>query len=149
MYSLIQPGVASDLIGRLAQLKPDAQAQWGKMKVSQMLAHCQVPIQVALGEKQLKRSMLGKLMGGMIKKRMLNEAPFKHNLPTDPHFIVKDERNFAGERLQLQTLLQRFARSGSGIIVVKQHPLFGDMSVEEWGLLFWKHLDHHLRQFNV
>ena len=149
MYSLIQPGVASDLIGRLAQLPPDAKPQWGKMSVSQMLAHCQVPLQVALGEKELKRRAIGVLFGGMAKKRLLSEAPFKHGLPTDPGFVVKDKRDFDKERRQLQALLQRVARSGPGIITAREHPFFGHMTAEEWGILTWKHLDHHLRQFNV
>src|SRR5579864_8592473 len=77
MYSLTQPGVASDVISRMAQLSPDAKAQWGKMNVSQMLAHCQAPLLVALGEKQMKSNLTGKLFGGMIKKKMLRDAPFK------------------------------------------------------------------------
>jgi Protein of unknown function (DUF1569) len=149
MYSLLQPGVPSDIINRLAQLSPDAKPQWGKMNVSQMLAHCQVPLQVALGEKQLKRSFIGMLFGGVAKKQMLQETPVKKNLPTDPGFIIKNERDFTSERKQLQVLLQRFAREGAGIVVAQQHPFFGKITVEEWGFLSWKHIDHHLRQFGV
>ena len=149
MYSLIQPGVPSDIINRLAQLSPDAKPRWGKMSVSQMLAHCQVPLQVAMGEKPLKRHWMGKLFGKMAKKQMLADAPVKKNLPTDPSYVVKDERDFYKERQQLQSLLQRFARSGPAIIVIKEHPFFGPMTVDEMGVLFWKHLDHHLQQFNV
>ena len=29
------------------------------------------------------------------------------------------------------------------------HPVFGQVSGPEWGLLCWRHLDHHLRQFRV
>ena len=29
------------------------------------------------------------------------------------------------------------------------HPVFGQVSGEEWGLLCWRHLDYHLRQFGV
>jgi hypothetical protein len=149
MYNLIQPGVASDIINRMAQLSPDTKAQWGKMNVSQMLAHCQAPLLVALGEKQMKSNLIGKLFGSMIKKRMLQDAPFKKGLPTDPSFIVKDERNFASERKQLMALLQRFARKGGSVVVARKHAMFGPMTPEEWGILSWKHLDHHFRQFGV
>jgi len=149
MYSLTQPGVASDIIGRMAQLSPDAKAHWGKMNVSQMLAHCQAPLLVALGEKQMKSNLTGKLFGSMIKKKMLQDAPFKKGLPTDPSFVVKDERNFSQERKQLMALLQRFARKGGAIIVARKHAIFGQMTPEEWGILTWKHLDHHFRQFGV
>jgi len=149
MYSLLQPGVASDIMNRMVQLSPDAKPQWGKMNVSQMLAHCQAPLLVALGEKQMKSNLIGMLFGSMIKKRMLQDEPFKKSLPTDPGFVVRDERNFANERKKLQALLLRFARSGSSIIVVKKHSMFGQMTPDEWGILFWKHFDHHFRQFGV
>ena len=29
------------------------------------------------------------------------------------------------------------------------HPMFGPLSGQEWGLLCWKHLDHHLRPFGA
>ena len=29
------------------------------------------------------------------------------------------------------------------------HPVFGPISGQEWGLLCWKYLDYHLRQFGV
>jgi hypothetical protein len=149
MYSLLQPGVPSDIISRLAQLSPDAKAQWGKMNVSQMLAHCQLQLQVALGEKQLKRGFTAMFFGGAAKKQMLQETPFKKSLPTYTGFIVKDERDFTTERRLLQASLQRFAREGAGIIVVQQHPFFGKITKEEWGVFLWKQLDHHLRQFGV
>ncbi|MGB5666410.1 MAG: DUF1569 domain-containing protein, partial [Maribacter sp.] len=29
------------------------------------------------------------------------------------------------------------------------HPLFGEFTVEQWGQMEFKHLDHHLKQFGV
>ena len=29
------------------------------------------------------------------------------------------------------------------------HPLFGSMSRREWGVVTYKHVDHHLKQFGV
>jgi hypothetical protein len=29
------------------------------------------------------------------------------------------------------------------------HPAFGQLSTQEYGKLFYKHMDHHLRQFGV
>ena len=29
------------------------------------------------------------------------------------------------------------------------HPVFGSFTPEQWGQMQYKHLDHHLRQFNV
>jgi hypothetical protein len=30
-----------------------------------------------------------------------------------------------------------------------KHPFFGPMTAEEWGIISYKHLDHHLKQFGV
>ncbi|TPW11975.1 MAG: hypothetical protein FD129_1557, partial [bacterium] len=32
---------------------------------------------------------------------------------------------------------------------LEPHPFFGNLNIDEWGRLSWKHLDHHLRQFGA
>jgi hypothetical protein len=149
MKDLFDPVAAAEIQNRLSKLQPDSQPLWGKMNVSQMLAHCIVPLKVALSEVQLKRSLFGKIFGRIAKKRMVNEADFKKHLPTAPQFVVKDERNFIEEKQRLQSLIQRFASSDPDSIAKIPHPFFGPMTKKEWGVLQWKHLDHHLRQFGV
>jgi len=149
MQSLFQPESATGIVMRIARLKSTANAHWGKMNVSQMLAHCQAPLEVALGDKQLKHSFIGWLFGKMAKKKMLQKAPFKRNLPADGSFIVKDNRSFSDEQDKLLTLLRRFAETDPENIAARVHPFFGKMTADEWGILQWKHLDHHLRQFGV
>ena len=34
-------------------------------------------------------------------------------------------------------------------VAVPAHPIFGSMSRRSWGVLMYKHCDHHLRQFGV
>lgn len=149
MQNLFQPESATGIVMRIARLKPTAIALWGKMNVAQMLAHCKAPLEVALGDRILKHSLIGWLFGKMAKKQMLQKGPFKHNLPTDASFLVKDNRNFADEQDKLLTLIRRFAETEPASIAKKIHPFFGKMSSDEWGILQWKHLDHHLRQFGV
>ena len=106
--SLYSPADAETMRARVAGLKPDAQAQWGKMQVAQMLAHCQVPLQTALGEVTMKRTLIGRLFGGLAKKSLVSEKPFGKGLPTDPRFRVKDPRDFGTERARLLGLFDRF-----------------------------------------
>ncbi|MFD2892645.1 DUF1569 domain-containing protein [Flavobacterium chuncheonense] len=35
------------------------------------------------------------------------------------------------------------------LLKIKHIHFFGKMSYEDWDKLHWKHLDHHLKQFNV
>ena len=150
MKSLFNAADNRDILARISRLSPDTRPLWGKMNVTQMVAHCQVPMQVALGERKLKRGLIGLLFGGMAKRRMVGEIPFRRNLPTDPNYIIPDDgRDFALEQERLMELVERFAKSGPAGLTKEAHPFFGKMTVEEWDILSWKHLDHHLRQFGV
>lgn len=50
MEHLSDPAVAGDIIKRIGQFQAGSHPLWGKMNVLQMLAHCQVPLSVALNE---------------------------------------------------------------------------------------------------
>lgn len=149
MKYLFDDQKSSSIISRINQLSPQSKALWGKMNVSQMLAHCQQPLQVALGETMLKRNLFGFLFGKMAKKTVVSDKPYKRGLPTAPSFIVKDERNFESEKQKLVQLITRFSSGGPAVLTKDPHPFFGKMTVEEWDKSQWKHLDHHLQQFGV
>ncbi len=44
-------------------------------------------------------------------------------------------------------LVRRFAAAGPAGLSREPHPFFGSLTTAEWEVLMWKHLDHHLRQF--
>jgi hypothetical protein len=147
MKSLFDPTHNQEIVDRINRLTPASQAQWGKMNVSQMLAHCQPVLRVAYGELKLKRNLLGMLLGGMVKRMLLREEPFKQNSPTEKTFIITDKRDFEAEKKKLIELVQRFSKQGPDGIRKDPHPFFGKLTTHEWDILQWKHLDHHLRQF--
>lgn len=149
MNNLFEAQQAVEILLRLSKLNPGSAPLWGKMNVSQMMAHCQVPIEVALGEKELKRTVIGFVFGGIAKKQIISDKPIKKSLPTDPSFIVKDDRDFFSEFQKLENQIKKFTESEPAKVAARSHPFFGKMSGEEWGVLNWKHLDHHLRQFGV
>jgi hypothetical protein len=149
MKSIFDPADISDLRDRMTRLKPDSRAEWGKMNVGQMLAHVQAPLQVALGELKLKRSMAGRLFGSIARKRLAGDQPFGRNLPTDNAFVVSDAREVERERTAVLALLQRLLKIGKEGLSTEPHPFFGKLTPQEWDNLMWKHLDHHLRQFGV
>jgi hypothetical protein len=148
MNNLFEPTTAVDIISRLGQLHSKSQPVWGKMSVSQMLAHCQATFDVYFGDKKLKRGLAGLLFGRIAKKQLFSSKPWRQNLPTAPEFIIKDDRNFEGERTRLVDLINRFSTEGPSI-APNIHPFFGKMSKDEWAMLQYRHLDHHLRQFGA
>lgn len=137
-----------EFIQRIEKLTPASKAQWGKMNINQMLAHCQQPLKVATGELKLKRTLMGRVFGKMAKKQLMNR-PFKKSIPTDKNFVIKDPSAFETEKSQLIALLSRFPERGVALLSKEPHPFFGPLTPHEWDVLQTKHLDHHLTQFGV
>ncbi len=149
MKSLFNAEDNNELIERIERLTPNCAAKWGKMNVAQMLSHLQRTDKIAFGEAKLKHSLIGILFGRMAKRQMMKAETFKQNLPTAPSFLRKDERNFEVEKMKLIEMVKDFTRKGPQALTKDAHPFFGKLTTEEWDVLGWKHLDHHLRQFGV
>ena len=147
MKNIFNKADNQELIGRVQKLTPTSENDWGKMTVSRMLLHCQKPLDVAEGSLELKRNIIGFLFGKMAKKNFLQQDDFKKNLPTDKGFIVESAPDFEKEKKVLSDQIARFGAMGPAIIANSKHPFFGEMTEEEWGILQYKHLDHHLKQF--
>jgi len=148
MISLRQDPGRPEVLRRIETLRSDAPAQWGKMNCAQMLAHCQKPLELALGELEMRRSLIGRILGGWAKKKfVVSDAPFGKNSPTDPEFRIADECDFERERTGLVERIERYAERG--VVTQAPHPFFGPLDAQEWDRLLWKHLDHHLRQFGA
>ena len=92
--------------------------------------------------------MIGRLIGPIIKPRAL-ATPMRQGNPTSPDLRIADVRDFETERKRLLGLIDRFAAGGPGSVTKAPHPFFGPMTTDEWALQMWKHIDHHLRQFEA
>jgi hypothetical protein len=146
MLDLFDAESRQSIVDRIVRLRPDSPRQWGKMSGAQMLAHCVVPLD-ASANRGSRQKLFGRLLSPLVRKKILGSQPFSHNAPTDPDFVVKDERDFATEKARLVSAIERFVERGPEAAATAAHPFFGRMSGLEWGGLMYKHLDHHLRQF--
>ncbi len=90
MKSLFDKDAYDEIISRINSLTPGSQRGWGKMDVSQMLAHSKEAFKVPLSDKKMPRILMGRLVGWMIKSKLYSEDPWKKNLPTAPNFLIKD-----------------------------------------------------------
>lgn len=147
--NLFEDKVYKETIDRLNQLIPASERKWGKMNVSQMLAHCKEAFKVPLSDKPLPRMFIGRLIGWMVRKKLYDNTPWKQGLPTAPSFRIRDERDFETEKRELVALIDKFHELGPTGAGKYPHPMFGAYTPEQWGKSMWKHLDHHLRQFGV
>ena len=139
------------MIGRIQQLQPATQPQWGKMNVAQMLAHCNVTYELVFEEeKHPKPGFLTKAMLKLfVKKLVTNEVAYKKNSRTAPAFLIADKRDFEKEKQRLIEHIGRTQQLGEGHFGNKSSVSFGPLNTTEWNNMFYKHLDHHLMQFGV
>ena len=149
MKSLFNPPDHDLLLQRLTRLQADSTRMWGKMTPAQMLTHCAIAIETATGDRPMKQKFLGKILTPFIRSSILGEKPFGRNAPTDPAFVVSDQRDLATERKRLTDLIHRFAQRGPVEAAKATHAFFGKLNGEEWGQFMYKHIDHHLQQFGV
>jgi hypothetical protein len=137
MKGLFDPGENRIIKERINKLTPASQPLWGRMNVSQMLAHLQPVMQVAFGELRLKGGLMSLLFGKMAKKQPLSDKPFKKGLPTMKEFKVS-EKDFETEKNTVLSYIDRFISEGPGIIINTKHPFFGELTLEEWDALQWE-----------
>jgi hypothetical protein len=149
MKTLFNSADHDALVARIHSLQPAAARQWGKMDPAQMLCHCSRALETATGDRPMKQKFLGKILTPLIRSSIFSEKPFSKNSPTDPTFVVAEERDFAEERAKLLMLIDRLVARGPAAAGDAPHAFFGKLSGEEWGQLMYKHIDHHLQQFGV
>jgi hypothetical protein len=150
MKNLYQPERVEEVKQRLDQLQSGSQRQWGKMNAPQAVAHCAVAIELALGDSASPRLFFGRIAGVFIKPLVFrDDEPMRRNAPSTKNLIIQDERDFDLERARLRKLIDRFAAAGPSGCTAHPHGFFGPLKPEEWSILMYKHLDHHLRQFGV
>ena len=147
MKSIFDEKTYQEVQDRLNTLKPNSERQWGKMTVSQMLWHCQLPIRLAI--KNDKTKVKGNpLIRLLFKKSLYNDKPWRKNLPTIPAARATEEKDFDKELTILMDLIRQL-HDLKDRENWNPHPLFGEFTPHQWGQLEYKHLDHHLRQFGV
>lgn len=150
MKNLFEPDTAAEVKARLLHLRPDSGRQWGRMNVAQAMAHCCVGMEMALGDRRPKRVLVGRIVGRMVKPLALgNDEPIRRNTPTVAEMRVADERDLGRERRRLCGLIDRFSAGGPAGCTTHPHSFFGPLTPQEWAVLMYKHLDHHLRQFGA
>ena len=142
--------VSDQLISRINKLTPSTQPKWGKMNVSQMLAHCSVSYEMAYEDKYKRPNAVVRfLLTLLAKNAVVNETPYKHSERTAPQFLVTNDKNFEAEKKRLIDYVTKTQQLGESYFNNKESHSFGKLNTTEWSNMFYKHLNHHLEQFGV
>ena len=149
MKSIFDQKAYSEISERIDLLTENTTPQWGKMDVAQMLSHCQQPLAVALGTKTLsKPNLLMKWLMKSFKPALYNDKPWRKGTTTAKEYIVDTACDFKQEKEKLKSIVDDFHQLKTKT-EWEPHPSFGHFTPEQWGMMQYKHLDHHLKQFGV
>jgi hypothetical protein len=133
---------------RVLRTKPDNALQWGTMSVAQMLHHLNLACGGSLGLYALpdESYFVSRTLFRRILVDWFPEQPVGLRLPKSFKIPHTAQFDFDFEKQQLLKILDAAWRARSAADWAP-HPMFGTMTVEEWGRLLQIHIDYHLRQF--
>ena len=139
-----------EIISRIEKLNLGSQPLWGKMSADKMLSHCKITYELIYEDKHPKPNFLLKTMLRLfVKNAIVSEKPYPKNSRTTPAFLIVEEKDFEHEKKRLIAHINKTMELGQDHFDNKESHSFGKLKKEEWNNLFYKHLDHHLRQFGV
>jgi hypothetical protein len=134
---------------RLSALSPDDAAHWGSMSAHQMVCHLDDSYKVGLGEKYASQAT-GYLQRTLVKWLAL-EMPLQwmKGVPTRPEIEQgkggSPPVDFRQDVASLFVTLDRFCDALPKPCAT--HPIFREMTAQDWMRWGYLHADHHLRQF--
>jgi oxepin-CoA hydrolase/3-oxo-5,6-dehydrosuberyl-CoA semialdehyde dehydrogenase len=142
MFLLIQP------------ISEQSKALWGKMNVQQMLEHLTDFFNVSV-EKIIFPLVTPEEFLPKYRQFLYSEKKFKENTKAPEEVLGEEPLPLRSASLQeakdkLQKTVEYFFHYFETNVDKKtMHPAFGQLNFEEWVLLHYKHVTHHLRQFKM
>ena len=149
MGSILNERDRAEIVRRLLSLTASSAGRWGSLDVVGMLRHLNLSARMTVGELEVPSVNKRALQVFPLKHLLLYVLPFPKGAPTAPELkpAVAAE-SLEEERAALLALVERIGtgpRDGAG----PAHPLFGPLTWREWGVVTYKHFDHHLKQFGA
>ena len=148
MGSILNEIDRAAIVSRVRSLSSSSTGRWGTMDVTDMLKHLHLAGLMALGEMEVPSENKRAFQMFPLKHLLLYVVPFPKGAPTAPKLKPEAAASIEEERTAVLELIERLGtgpRDGSG----PDHPLFGPLTWREWGVVTYKHTDHHLKQFGA
>ena len=135
------------ILERLNKLTPQHKPLWGRLNAGQMQVHVRHQIECALGRLDLK-PIKGIFNYQPMPYLIIHWLPWPKGTPTAPELVDPPTGDWEKERAALLDAIRELVALGGEGDYAK-HPMFGKLKAKEWGVLVWRHLDHHFRQFGI
>ena len=148
MGSILNEAERNAISSRVRSLSVSSTRRWGSLDVTGMLQHLRRSALMCVGDLSVPSANKRAFHKFPLKQLLLYVLPFPKGAPTAPALKPVDAASFEEERAALLELLERI---GTGLSdgMGPDHPLFGPLSWSEWGVVTYKHADHHLKQFGA
>jgi Protein of unknown function (DUF1569) len=144
--------LSTDLVPLLKTLPADATMKWGKMNAQQMVEHISGFFRVSTNKLHFPLVTPPEQLP-KFKEFLRSDKEFRENtkasvLPEEPLPVQFASFEDAVNDLdkEIKDFLHQFTNDPG---LTTQHPVFGDLNFEEWVLLHYKHVVHHLKQFGL
>jgi hypothetical protein len=147
MKTMFNETLRNDILRRVDRVGAESRPLWGKMNAEKMLAHLVASTKMAVGELKCESKKLP-IRYPPLRQLIVYWLPWPKSSPTAPELMISDPGTVERSKDELTRLMRVFAEREKE----KQwpeHPAFGNLSRRGWGVLAWRHFDHHLRQFGV
>lgn len=148
MGSILNERDRGEIVNRMRSLSASSTRRWGSMDVASMLLHLRLSARMTLGELPVPSANKRVFQKFPLKHLILYVLPFPKGAPTAAELKPSDAISFEEERAALLELLERIG-TGPNAGAGPAHPLFGPLTWREWGVVTYKHADHHLKQFGA
>lgn len=140
--------VRQEVIDRLNRLRPDSKRTFGKLTPDAMMCHMEDALLVSTGAAPARPKKTF-LSNPVLRRFVIYWMPWpKGKVQTIPEMLATKPADFNRDRERLIELVRRTSERGPGAPWAV-HPAFGDISGKDYGVLIYRHFDHHLRQFGV
>ena len=146
MKTLFDQRHRNGILTRLDRVTAESHPQWGKMNAEMMLAHLVASMRMAAGELPTKSKQLP-IRFPPLRQLLVYWLPWPKGVPTAEELLPADRGTVEDNKRELVRLIRTVGESTSR--TWPSHPAFGNLGRRGWGVLTWRHLDHHLRQFGV
>jgi hypothetical protein len=148
MKSMWEAPRQREIRDRVARLSPENRGGWGKMSAPEMVCHLAESLKMALGDLPVMARKIP-IRYPPLKQFIIYVAPFPKGVPTAPELIARSPQAWQADVAELQGLVDRFVARANEATPWPEHPAFGKLSRRAWGVLVYRHMDHHLRQFGA
>jgi len=148
MSTLFDQTDRATILRRLDALVPNRPPAWGRFTAPEMVCHVSAGLRQGLGDLDTGKPV-GPFRFPLINWLAIHVFPWpKGKAQSPPALLTTKPTAWDADVETLRNLIDRFGQRGESA-AWPPSAAFGRISGRSWGVLQYRHLDHHLTQFHV